>query len=549
MAAPNFAAYGGLSMQVPPEADFVARVILALYGAAQWLAFDVMFASLYWLWTLTPASAPVPAKLLPIVAAGLLLALPRIVWPLRFRLQNALFGRARFAGLKALREAGMLAKGGRFLGRVRGKDIALHGEGHSLTIAAQGAGKTTGLVVPTLLTYPGPVVVTDPKAAIIAQTQRDRARLGKVIRLSPWSEALKADPDFGLDIGDDGFNPLQLVELTDEGRAAARLVAGLLLPDVPGEDPYWRTEGRELLEWGMLFLAANAKPEGRTLPALREVLYDIGNLMEVMKLYAKGDGKAKGHAVLAAGARKFRGMIKNGAGGQFSGIMGAATTALKIYTAGTPLGRHVSRDGFRLADLKSGDVKTVYLVCPADHLVGDDRMWLNLVLALICQEIGKPGAAQETVLLVDEFPALGYLPNLAGALEQFRESGLRAHLFAQNVGQILSIYGADGLRRFLGACETKQFFRMTDPQQAREVSEWLGQRTVVQFSANPQGGVSRNMVGVPLVRPEALMKMPRDRQIIIRPELDPIRAEVFPYYRRAEWAARVDANPYRQVKK
>lgn len=549
MADLNLTARSGMSFDVPPEAEFIGQAILAAYRFLQWVAFDVVFAFLFWLWNLTPAYAPALDKLLPFACAAFLIALPGILWPLRFRLQNALFGRARFAGLRHLRRAGMLATGGRFLGRVKSKDIFVHGEGHALTVAAQGGGKTTSLVIPTLLTYGGPVVVTDPKAAIIAQTQRDRAQHGPVVRLSPWSEALKADPAFGLDIGDDGFNPLQLVDLSDEGRASARLIADLLLPDVPGQDPYWRTEGRELLEWGMLFQAANGKAGDRTLPGLRELIYDVANLMEVMKLYAKGDGKAPGHAVLAAGARKFRGMVKNGAGGQFSGIMGAATTALKIYTAGTPLARHVSREGFRLADLKSGKVGTLYLVCPPDHLVGDDRMWLNLVLALICQEIGKPGLGRETVLLVDEFPALGYLPNLAGALEQFRESGLRAHLFAQNVGQILNIYGADGLRRFWGACETKQFFRVTDPPQARDVSDWLGQRTVVQYSANPQGGVSRSMVGVPLVRPEELMKLAGDRQIIMRPALDPIRAEVFPYYRRAEWAARVDANPYRQVKK
>ena len=549
MAAQNLTAYRGFNSDVPPEVEFVGRTIIAAYEFVEWVAFDVVFGFLFWLWNLTPAQASVPEKVLPFFGAAFVLALRGLLWSLRFRLQNALFGRARFARLRDLRRAGMLADGGRFLGRVRGRDIAVHGEGHTLTVAAQGGGKTTGLVIPTLLSYSGTVVVTDPKAAIIAQTQRDRARLGNVARLSPWSEALKADPAYGIDLGDDGFNPLQLVSLTDEGQASARLIAGLLLPDVPGEDPYWRIEGRELLEWGLLFQAANGKPKDRTLPALREIIYDVTNLMAVMKLYAKGDGKAPGHDVLAPGARKFRGMVKHGAGGQFSGIMGAATTALKIYTAGTPLARHVSRDGFRLADLKSGAVKTLYLVCPPDHLVGDDSKWLNLILALICQEVGKPGVARETVLLVDEFPALGYLPNLAGALEQFRESGLRAHLFAQNVGQIVGIYGDAGLRRFWGACENKQFFRMTDPEQARLVSDWLGQRSVVQFSANPRGEISRGHVGVPLVRPEELMKMPGNRQIIMRVGLDPIRAEVFPYFRRADWAARVDPNPYRGGKK
>lgn len=548
MLALTKAAYNGMRFDAPPEAEAVGQVIMALYQGVSWIALNAVWAPLYWLWTLTPPGAPVHEKLLPHFAAAGMLGLGMAAWKSRFRLQNGLYGRARFASPRSLRKAGMLEDGGRFLGRVRGRDIAIHGEGHTLTIAAQGGGKTTSLVIPALLTYRGTVVVTDPKAAIIAQTQRDRAIIGKVVRLSPWSESLKADPAFGIDIGDDGFNPLGLVSLTDDGRAAATLIAALLLPDMPGEDSYWNKEGRELLEWGMLFLAANFPAADCTLPRLRELLYDSAGLLDAMKLYAEGNGQARGHEVLAPGASKLVGLSVLGAGGQLAGILGAAASALKIYTAGTPLARHVSRDGLRLADLKSGDVKTLYLVCPPDHLIGDDRKWLNLVLALICQEIGKPGAARETVLLVDEFPALGYLPNLAGALEQFREAGLRAHLFAQNVGQILTIYGADGMRRFWGACENKQFFRITDPEAARLLSDWLGQRTVKQFSANHRGEISSSLVGIPLVRPEELLKLPGNRQIIMRSGsgLDPIRAEVFPYFRRAEWAARVDANPYRK---
>ncbi|BBK42456.1 hypothetical protein STVA_24760 [Allostella vacuolata] len=55
---------------------------------------------------------------------------------------------------------------------------------------------------------------------------------------------------------------------------------------------------------------------------------------------------------------------------------------------------------------------------------------------------------------MDEFPALGYLPNLLPSLKQFREAGLRAHLIAQNPGQVLQVYGQDGLRRLWGAPNT-----------------------------------------------------------------------------------------------
>lgn len=532
-------------MNHQPEGPFgvIAYVFGSLYEAVNWLVFHGFYPFIWWLWNVTPASWPWWAKCLPFFLIPFALR-PFTVWR-TFR-RSGLFGEARWASLRELRRAGMLEAGGRFLGVFKGRDLFMHGEGHCLTIAAQGGGKTTGLIIPTLLTYrAGPVIVTDPKGAITAQIAGFRRTLGRVVVLNPWREELAADPAFGLDLGDDGMNPLQAVSLSPEGRQAASLLSALLLPDMPGEEPFWRQEGRELLEWGMLWQALHL-PEGqRTLPRLRGLLYDIPELVALLEATAKGEpGDGPGRRALRDGAGKFYGLIVMGAGAQLSGVVGTATTALKIYDRDTRLASHVERDGFRLDALKGGEPLTLFLICPPDHLVGDDRKWLNLVLALLCQSIGKPGRAVETVLLADEFPALGPLPNLVGALEQFREAGLRAHLIAQNVGQILTIYGADGLRRFWGACETKQFFRITDPEQARLLSEWIGQRTERQYSRGTDGRETESLVGVPLVRPDELLRMRGDRQIIIRPELRPIACTVLPFFKRAAWAELAAPNPY-----
>lgn len=505
-----------------------------------------------WAWNLTPATWPVWGRagllfLVVIVGLRLFAAGPRRLVDM-IRGIPGIFGEARFASRRELRRAGLLKPGGRFLGQARGRDLSLHGEGHCLTIAAQGSGKTTGLIIPTLLTYQaGSVIVTDPKGAITAQTRRLREEVGRVVVLNPWQHELKDDPTFGLDLGDAGFNPLQLVGMDRDGQSAASTLAGLILPDMPGESSYWREEARELLEWGMLFQATHYPAHMRTLPGLRSMLYDLASLTEGMKELAEGEPTTGAQARLQETASKFYGMAAAGAGAQLSGAQGTATTALKIYAADTHLGDHVStKTGFRLADLKGETPLTLYLICPPGHLVSDDRKWLNLVLALIMQEVGKPGRARETVLLMDEFPAMKHLPNLLPSLEQFREAGLRGHLIAQNPGQIIQEYGQDGFRRLMGVAEYKQFFRITDPEQARLLSDWLGQRTVRTENRSARGDISSGLAGVPLIRPEELSGMARDQQIIVRPEGRPVQGRVVPFFRRRDWAARVDPNPYRK---
>jgi type IV secretion system protein VirD4 len=535
--------------------EAVGSVILFLYQGAQGMAW-AFYRALWWLWNVTPYGWPVWAKLAiyPAIPFGIVTAR----WAFRkWRWRPRVFGEARFATLKELREAGLLRPGGRFLGRfeerrfLRGwqaADLFMHGEGHCLTIAAQGSGKTTGLIIPTLLTYrAGSVVVTDPKGAITAQTRRHRESLGRVVVLNPWRRELMNDPAFGMDLGDDGFNPLQGVDTTPEGRAAAAQIAALLVPDMPGESqPYFRQDARGLLGWCLLWQAVVIKdPVHRTLPRLHGLIYDLPHLAELMKAHSEDKSNGPGRHALRLGASKFYGMYKS-APAQFTGVLGTLTTALSIYEQDSHLGEHVSaKGGFSLSDIKGGEPITLYLICPPGHLVGDDRKWLNLVLALIAQEIGKPGLARETVLLMDEFPALGYLPNLAPALEQFREAGLRAHLIAQNPGQIVTTYNQDGLSRLWGACETKQFFRITDPNHASVLSDWLGRRQVENFSVNQKGEVTRNLVEVPLIRAERLTGMPQGRQVIMRPAMNPIWASVIPYYRRTAWRGLVDPNPYR----
>ncbi|WP_267426728.1 type IV secretory system conjugative DNA transfer family protein [Methylobacterium sp. GC_Met_2] len=518
---------------------------------AMWAFWAYLWAAIQYLWNLTPYDWPIWAKLLiyPIVLTliRMLVVGWHDIWDGLLGRKGDVFGKAKFANMNDLKRAGMLQPGGRFLGQFKGRNISLHGEGHILTIAAQGGGKTTGLIIPTLLSYTtGTVIVTDPKGAITAQTKAMRETLGPVIVLNPWNEELKSDPSFGLDLGDHGFNPLQLVGPDAQGMDAAAKVTGIILPDKKGGDPYWTREGRALLEWAMLFTAVT-QPKGMlNLPNVRAMLMATPDLMKAFKAVYEGNQKGPGWPTLKEGAAKYIGMLGKEAGGQFNGILGAATDALKIYGIERTLANHVAAKGFDLTTLKGDKPITVYVICPPDHLIGDDVAWLNLTLALICQQIGKPGFARETVLLVDEFPALGFLPNLMGSLEQFREAGLRAHLIAQNPGQILSIYQKEGMVRLWGCCDVKQFFRFTDYQHAKDVSDWAGEITTLTTTKNARGEESVSMVGTPLIRPEELVGMKADAQIILRPAMHPIRAKIFPYFKSGKWRDMVQPNPYRR---
>src|SRR5262249_20816184 len=65
-----------------------------------------------------------------------------------------------------------------------------HGDNHLMTVAPTGAGKGRGVIIPNLLSYPGPAVVIDPKGEAYQTTARRRRQLGqRVVVLDPFRVA------------------------------------------------------------------------------------------------------------------------------------------------------------------------------------------------------------------------------------------------------------------------------------------------------------------------------------------------------------------------
>lgn len=87
----------------------------------------------------------------------------------------------------------------------------------------------------------------------------------------------------------------------------------------------------------------------------------------------------------------------------------------------------------------------------------------------------------------------------------------------------------------MGRAEYRQFFRITDPEQARLLSDWLGQRTVCAENRSAKGEAWTGLAGVPLIRPEELAGLARGRQILIVPEGRPVFEEVVPFFKRDDW--------------
>jgi len=150
-----------------------------------------------WAWQHPQAFRPAGFVLLAFLALG---AVPfaRKTAPRR--------GVARWATRRDLQRQGLLTGHGMVLGRL-GKTVVRHnGPEHCLIVAPTRSGKTTSLVIPTLLEWQHSVLIHDPKTELYDLTAGYRQSLGRVIRLDPTSATSQQ------------FNPLSAIRLSTEDR-------------------------------------------------------------------------------------------------------------------------------------------------------------------------------------------------------------------------------------------------------------------------------------------------------------------------------------------
>lgn len=298
------------------------------------------------------------------------------------------------------------------------------GDGHLMTIAPTGAGKGRSVIIPTLLSYVGPVIVIDPKGENYEVTARRRREMGQqVFRLDP----------FGLTGGSHCFNALDTfdpdgLEAYDSTMGLAELIA----PDQAVNDPFWENSARQLIATLILHVAKARPPVLRN---LSEVIYLLNQSMEDMGFTLKEMQKNPLELVrrLASGFNGTEPKV-------WASILTTARTAVRIFNSQC----HAQIDGrteIPLEGIVRGDPISIYLILPPEKLDSHGRLlrlWIGCLMDQICKrryQVDKP-----TLFILDEAAQLGTLQQLRRAITLLRGHGVRTWSFWQDLSQLQHLY-------------------------------------------------------------------------------------------------------------
>jgi type IV secretion system protein VirD4 len=383
--------------------------------------------------------------------------------------------------------------------------VTYDGDAHLLTCAPTGAGKGRGVLIPNLLSCPGPVIVMDIKGELFQVTARYRRQMGQqVVALDPFHLVTSRS---------DSLNPfdLSLLPRADPDSDAEMLASLLAVGHEFGREPYWNVTGNGIIA-GLIAHIATYPQKERHLGRLRQWLYQLDMDYEIAKLLDLNAVKSRMARELFAGylappPEPTRACIRSTACSYISALGSEAVLAT------------LRSSSFRLQDVYDGRPLSIYIVIPPEKLESHKallRLWVGTLLTAVTRRTTMP--RQRTLFLLDECAQLGSLSSLKTAITLLRGSGLQTWTFFQDLSQLRQCYPNDW-PTILNNCGVLQCFGLTNHNMATEWSELLG------------------------CRPQELEQLAREDAVVLRQGQGSIVCRRPDYLRDKEFAGLFDDNP------
>ncbi|RCS25798.1 conjugal transfer protein TraG [Phyllobacterium salinisoli] len=540
-------------------------VFVTTWAATQWTAWRLGFQpqlgspwfelagwpiyyppAFYWWWFSFDAYAPAIFTEGGIIAvSGGFLAIVAAIMMSIIRSREArnvaTYGSARWAEDKEIRSAGLLGPDGVVLGRYDRDFLRHDGPEHVLCFAPTRSGKGVGLVVPTLLTWPGSCIVHDIKGENWTLTAGFRAKHGRVLLFDPTNAQSSA------------YNPLLEVRQGEWEVRDVQNIADILVDPEGSLDKrnHWEKTSHSLLVGAILHVLYAEKD--KTLAGVANFLSDPRRPVEAT-LRAMMDtphlGEAGVHPVIASSARE----LLNKSDNERSGVLSTAMSFLGLYRDPV-VARVTARCNWRIADLVGGKkAVSLYLVVPPSDINRTKpliRLILNQIGRRLTEELTTSGKRHRLLLMLDEFPALGRLDFFESALAFMAGYGIKGFLIAQSLNQIERAYGQNN--SILDNCHVRVSFATNDERTAKRVSDALGTATELRDSTNYAGHrlapwlghlmVSRQETARPLLTPGEIMQLPPSEEIVMVAGTPPIRATKARYFEDGRLQERIITPP------
>lgn len=495
------------------------------------------------------------ASFLNIVAAGVYLSGIGKKWADRGieKETKSIHGTSKFATSKIIRNK--MSDGPLTLGLDRSKSgqrLQGHVNGHCLTVAPTGAGKTTSVAIPNSHDWPDQLVVFDPKGDIVDIVAEERKR-------RTGRDYVSIDARRGKETGS-----LDVLSWIDPASSYAHadidvITAAFVVDDIKktSNDKTFDELARQLFKIAILEVLSNPsyQPEDRTLasvrafltnPRLMDVLSDIDERAETYP-NPKALKELIGQVLVYSQAsdRTF-GSVLATLEPMTNWLSSPSQQPLVCGSAGKVVPLERIRD-------RSIDVYITIPLGMIDATPSVARVLLAAIFQqfLVAYETGQNRDGR-TLFIIDEMPRLKKFELLEKIRDAGRGLGIVLWPLVQDLSQLTHFYGKEGRGSWLSSADIITFFGIRELETAKYLSEMLGNRTAFirenSTTLSNSKGI-KGIMGMPskskqesnkvqsrrLKLAEEIIQMPNDELVIMKSGVDPIEAKLLRYFERAEY--------------
>ncbi len=454
----------------------------------------------------------------------------------RHRGNRILHGSARWARKDEIARMGYFGGQGVYVGGWfdAGKNtlryLRHNGPEHVLCFAPTRSGKGVGLILPTLLSWPGSSLTLDIKGENWALTSGWRKSQGHtVLRFAPADSSGAGC----------AFNPLDEIRLTqlEAVQDCQNLALMLADPDGKGLSDHWTKAAFSFFAGLILHCCVMVRHKEGRMPTLQELTVMMSdpeltpdqlldNMLEMKReTYAEyfaafapdnaGQKQREAlrevgeacHLFMSSSARE----MQSKADKERSGVLSSALVNMALYRDPI-ININTARSDFHIKDLMNAENPVdLYLVTPPD---GIDRvrplmrLMLDLIVRRICARMefadgaSKAGYKHRLLFMLDEFTSLGKLPIMEKAIAYIAGYGGKLYIIVQDTKQLNEVYGKDSA--IFGNCHVRSAYAPNDPDTAELLSRMVGKTTVVEKKTSVsigKGGRTRSINMTETARP------------------------------------------------
>ena len=405
------------------------------------------------------------------------------------------------------------------LGKYRGKYVCrpVEQDGHYLIIGGSGSGKSSALIIPTLLINNGvPAFVLDIKG-----------ELSRLAKKKGDARVHIFNPNDRRSYGYDPFYNLKKESTEQEILETMQMVTfSLISLSANVKDPFWKISARNMLCGLMIYHYKRGKY----------------NLVDIMDAILGQPIKASIQEVMTGSeptTAEYRYLVafSDLADETISGIYAEMASNIIVFANDQDIRYALKHNSLKCSpvDLENGN--SIYVVIREDKLTA-----YNQVLQLIINQTlnaleRRPEKSEPILFLIDELPRIlsaGKIERLLDASRTLRSRNVRLILATQSVEALMTVYSENEVVDLISNCNYKIVLDASSQKTQHMIREWCGKYRELKKTWNGAGTKQKTGVSFeekPIVEESDLMTLAQTGEVILICPYGYFRIQKTPYYR------------------